>query len=76
MPNLSEKETREQIIDHQLKRAEWNFVYIKKEVNSIKSNFRYKEYILSQGPKDNSGRFIDYLLQEVKERKVRDCKIP
>ena len=62
MPNLSEKETREQIIDHQLKRAGWNFVYIKKEVNSVKSKFRYKEYILSQGRGDDSGRFIDYLL--------------
>jgi type I restriction enzyme R subunit len=59
---MNEKQTREQLIDKQLKAVGWLKSYIKEEVNSIKSNFKRKEYVLSEGPKDNSGRFIDYLL--------------
>ena len=61
---LSEKETREQLIDKALDRVGWKVKgsYIKEEVNSIKSNFRTKDYILSEGNGDDSGRFIDYLL--------------
>ncbi|MBU0459233.1 MAG: DEAD/DEAH box helicase family protein, partial [Nanoarchaeota archaeon] len=40
----------------------WLKKYIKEEVNSVKSNFKTKEYILSLGSDDSSGRFIDYLL--------------
>ena len=62
MVNLSEKETREQHIDKQLKFVGWIKSYIKEEVNSVKSKFKIKEYVLSQGSNDDSGRFIDYLL--------------
>lgn len=59
---MDEKQTREQLIDKQLKAAGWIKKYVKEEVNSVKSNFRTKEYVLSEGPEDKSGRFIDYLL--------------
>jgi len=59
---MDEKQTREQLIDKQLKSAGWINKYIKEEVNSVRSNFRTKEYLLSQGSADDSGRFIDYLL--------------
>lgn len=60
--DLSEKDTRSRIIDRQLKKVGWISKYCKDEVNSVKSNFKSKEYVLSEGPTDNSGRFIDYLL--------------
>jgi len=62
MSELSEKETREKIIDSSLHDANWKEEYIKREVNSVKSNFKIKNYVLSKGQGDNSGRFIDYLL--------------
>jgi len=62
MSNISERETREQLIDKQLKAVGWLKSYIKEEVNSVRSKFKIKEYILSQGQGDDSGRFIDYLL--------------
>jgi type I restriction enzyme R subunit len=62
MAELSEKDTREELIDKQLKVAGWIKSYVKEEVNTIKSNFKNKEYVLSKGLGDDSGRFIDYLL--------------
>ena len=59
---MNEKQTREQLIDKQLESAGWIKKYIKEEVNSVRSDFRTKEYVLSEGSNDNSGRFIDYLL--------------
>ncbi len=59
---MNEKQTREHLIDKQLMAVGWIKPYIKEEVNSIKSRFKIKEYVLSQGPNDDSGRFIDYLL--------------
>lgn len=59
---MDEKQTREQLIDKQLKSVGWLKNYIKEEVNSVKSNFKIKEYVLSKGSHDDSGRFIDYLL--------------
>ena len=59
---MSERQTREQFIDKQLKSVGWLKNYIKEEVNSVRSKFRIKEYVLSQGRGDDSGRFIDYLL--------------
>jgi len=59
---MDEKQTREQLIDKQLKSVGWLKKYIKEEVNSVKSKFKTKEYTLSSGLDDNSGRFIDYLL--------------
>src|SRR3990167_5091422 len=59
---MDERQTREQLIDKQLKSVGWLKSYIKEEVNSVRSKFKIKEYILSQGQGDDSGRFIDYLL--------------
>jgi len=59
---MDEKTTREQHIDKDLAKAGWLKKYLKDEVNSVRSNFVGKEYILSEGPDDNSGRFMDYLL--------------
>ena len=46
--NISEKETRV-FIDKQLAKEGWLKRYIKDEVNSVRSNFKEKEYILSEG---------------------------
>src|SRR3989344_9574226 len=62
MPDLSEKETREQIIDSHLKDAGWKEDSIKREVNSIKSKFKIKKYEIRRSDKDSEGRFIDYVL--------------
>jgi type I restriction enzyme, R subunit len=59
---MDEKQTREQLIDKQLKTAGWLKKYIKEEVNSVRSKFKTKEYVISKGQNDDSGRFIDYLL--------------
>jgi type I restriction enzyme, R subunit len=59
---MNEKQTRDQLIDKQFKTVGWISKYVKEEVNSVKSNFRTKEFVLSQGRGDNYGRFIDYLL--------------
>jgi type I restriction enzyme R subunit len=59
---MSEKQTREDLINKELKKIGWLTKYVKEEVNSVRSNFKDKDYILSQGKNDDSGRFIDYLL--------------
>ncbi len=59
---MDEKQTREQLIDKQLVTAGWLKKYVKDEVNSVRSNFNTKEYVLSEGGDDASGRFMDYLL--------------
>lgn len=58
---MSEKQTREHI-DKQLRDVGWLKKYVKDEVNSVRSNFKDKEYVFSEGRGDSSGRFIDYLL--------------
>lgn len=60
--DLSEKETRERIIDPWLKSEDWKDEYIKTEVNSIKSDFRIKKYEIKKGEGKEEGRFIDYVL--------------
>lgn len=59
---MDEKQTREQLIDKQLKKVGWLKTYIKEEVNTLKSDFRRKDYVLSKGKDDDSGRFADYIL--------------
>lgn len=61
MVNLSEKETRERYIDPLLEKEGWKKEYIKREVNSIKSNFKTKRYVFRE-KSDREGRFIDYVL--------------
>ncbi len=61
--DLSEKETRERIIDPWLKDdAGWREEYIKREVNCVKSDFKIKRYELKRGEGKEEGRFIDYTL--------------
>lgn len=62
--DLSEKDTRNKIIDPQLKRVGWTNRYYKEEVNPVKSDFKDKEFVLfSEGKIErNVDMFIDYLL--------------
>ncbi|MFA5953339.1 MAG: DEAD/DEAH box helicase family protein [Candidatus Pacearchaeota archaeon] len=65
MTNLSEKETRKELIDPILERTGWKVKghYVKEEINPVKSNFLTKEYVgLEVGIEKNVDRFIDYLL--------------
>src|SRR3989344_5247432 len=62
MPDLSEKETREKVIDPYLRDSGWREEYIRREVNSVNSGFKIKEYKIRRSDKDNEGRFIDYVL--------------
>ncbi|MBI2047202.1 DEAD/DEAH box helicase family protein, partial [Candidatus Pacearchaeota archaeon] len=63
MTDLSEKETREKIIDPWLTGdAGWKEEYIKREVNSVKSDFKIKRYEIKRGEGKEEGRFIDYVL--------------
>ncbi len=64
MDEYTEKQTREEIIDKKLASAGWFDKYIKPEVNSIKSNFKTKEYVCHTSSSVEKGvdRFIDYLL--------------
>lgn len=61
--DLSEKETREKIIDPALEDAGWRDEYIKREVNSVKSDFKSNHYIINDGNiEKNVDKFIDYVL--------------
>src|SRR3989338_3813412 len=61
--DLSEKETRERIIDPWLKDSgNWKEEYILREVNSVKSVFKIKKYEIKKGEGKEEGRFIDYVL--------------
>src|SRR3989344_2971257 len=65
MADLSEKETRTNLIDPILERAGWKIKghYVKEEINSVKSNFKTKEYIGREiGIERGIDRFMDYLL--------------
>jgi type I restriction enzyme R subunit len=60
--DLSEDQTRKKIIDPWLKSEGWKEEYIKAEVNSVKSDFKFRKYELKKGEGKEEGRFIDYLL--------------
>ncbi len=61
--DLSEKETREEKIDPSLiEEANWKEDYIKREVNSVKSDFKIGNYVIKQTEGKEEGRFIDYVL--------------
>ncbi len=62
LSDMSEKQTRNELIDKQLRHVGWTSTYTKEEVNSVRSDFKAKAYVISEGPLDDSGRFIDYLL--------------
>src|SRR3989338_6641956 len=63
--NLSEKDTRANLIDPILERVGWRVGghYVKEEINPVKSKFITKEYIGREaGIEKGVDRFIDYLL--------------
>jgi len=62
MINLSEKETREKYIDPILEEVGWREEYIKREVNSVTSDFKNNKYEFKKGFGKEEGRFIDYVL--------------
>jgi len=60
---ISEHKTRKKYIDPLLEKRGWLKKYIKEEVNSIKSDFKNKNFIYFEGnPERNVNRFIDYIL--------------
>ncbi len=59
---MSESETRIKIIDPLLAKRKWPEIYIKKEVNTVRTDFKNKKYVLFDGKPEKGGRFIDYLL--------------
>ncbi len=60
---ISEHKTRKEYIDPLLEKRGWLKKYIKEEVNSVKSDFKNKDYAYFEGnPERNVGRFIDYVL--------------
>ena len=63
MVDLSEKETREQVINPILKRVGWNRECVKEELNPVKSKFKSKDFYFDK-EKIERGKdmFIDYLL--------------
>ncbi len=71
MVNLSEEQTREQYIDVALKEVGWLDKYMKKEINSVKSNFDKMDFKpVSGGIEKGEDRFIDYLLTDDQERPI------
>lgn len=60
--NMSELFTRMKIIDPLLSKRGWRDIYIKKEVNTIKSDFKQKKYVLFGDSAQKGERYIDYLL--------------
>ncbi|WP_227716987.1 DEAD/DEAH box helicase family protein [Methanobacterium paludis] len=59
----NEQKTRKDLIDPALEKVGWLSKYIKEEVNSVKSDFKNKDFILFKGePEHGVDRFIDYLL--------------
>jgi type I restriction enzyme R subunit len=71
MTNLNESQTREEYIDVALKEVGWLDKYVKKEVNSVKSNFDKMNFKFSiDGIEKGKDRFIDYLLTDEYERPI------
>ncbi len=62
MENLSERDTREKLIDGALYEDGWKEEDIRREVNSVKSDFKTKQYNSKKGEGKEEGRFIDYVL--------------
>jgi type I restriction enzyme, R subunit len=64
MPNISEAKTRKNLIDPILfERGGWKNEYVIEEPNSIKSNFKTKDFkFINDETEGGENRFIDYLL--------------
>ncbi len=66
--DLSEEETREKIIDPVLFDVGWRDKYLKREINSVKSDFKARKYRLNEGVIEKGvDRFIDYILLDSDE---------
>lgn len=60
---ISEHQTRKKIIDPELEKKGWIKKYIKEEVNTVKSNFGKKDYVVYSGTIERGkDRFADYVL--------------
>lgn len=60
---ISEHQTRKKIIDPELEKKGWIRKYIKEEVNTVKSNFGKKDYVVYSGTIERGNdRFADYVL--------------
>ena len=62
LSEMNERQTREELIDKQIGHVGWTKIYAKDEVNTIRSDFKGKTYVYSEGRGDKSGNFVDYLL--------------
>lgn len=63
MSDLSEHQTRKRYIDRDLGKGGWLKKYVKEEVNSVKSDFKQKDFVLFDGRVEKGvDRFIDYVL--------------
>ena len=61
--DLSEKETRDKVIDPYLHDAGWREEDIRREINSAKSDFKVKKYVVNDGNIEKGvDKFIDYVL--------------
>lgn len=62
--SINELQTRKELIDPVLRKMGWIDKYIKQEVNSVKSDFNQKHFVLFNVNNIESGvdRFIDYVL--------------
>jgi len=60
---INENQTRKRYIDPVLGNKGWYKKYIKEEVNSVKSDFNAKDFVIFNGNiQRNIDRFIDYVL--------------
>jgi len=61
--SINEFKTRKEHIDPALERVGWLEKYIKEEVNSVKSDFKNKNFVYFDGNIErNVDRFVDYVL--------------
>ena len=58
----SEHKTRKELIDPEIKKRGWLKKYIKEELNSVKSDFIKKDYLLYDGKPQKGDRYVDYVL--------------
>jgi type I restriction enzyme R subunit len=58
----SEYHTRKNLIDPELEKMDWLDKYNKEEVNTVRSNFKTKEYVFMKDGHQPGDRFADYLL--------------
>ena len=60
--NISEEKTRRDLIDPELDKRNWNWKYIKEEINTVRSNLVDNNLLFYKDGKQKGDRFSDYLL--------------